>query len=34
MANIFKHHEYQAFDLMKMHNMSKIWFADNKCFIC
>ena len=27
MANIFKLHEYQTFGLMKMHNMSKIWFA-------
>ena len=30
MANIFKLHEYQTFGLMKMHNMSKIWFANNK----
>ena len=30
MANIFKLHEYQTFSLMKMHNMSKIWFANNK----
>ena len=30
MANIFKLHEYQTFGLIKMHNMSKIWFANNK----
>ena len=30
MANIFKLHEHQTFGLMKMHNMSKIWFANNK----
>ena len=30
MANIFKLHEYQTFGLVKMHNMSKIWFANNK----
>ena len=24
MANILKFHEFQTFDLMKMHNMSKI----------
>ena len=30
MANIFKLHEYQTFCLIKMHNMSKIWFANNK----
>ena len=29
MANIFKLHEYQTFGLMKMHNMCKIWFANN-----
>ena len=29
-ANIFKLHEYQTFGLIKMHNMSKIWFANNK----
>ena len=29
MTNIFKFHEYQTFDLMKMHNMCKIWFANN-----
>ena len=29
-ANIFKLHEYQTFDLIKMHNMSKIWFVNNK----
>ena len=28
-ANIFKLHEYQTFGLMKMHNMCKIWFANN-----
>ena len=31
MANIFKFREYQTFGLMKIHNMSKIWFA-NKIF--
>ena len=30
MANIFKLYEYQTFGLIKMHNMSKIWFANNK----
>ena len=30
MANIFKFDKYQTFGLMKMHNMSKIWFASNK----
>ena len=30
MANIFKLHKYLIFDLIKMHNMSKIWFASNK----
>ena len=30
MANIFKLHECQTFGLMKMHNISKIWFGDNK----
>ena len=30
MANIFKPHEYQTFGLIKMHNMSKIWFANSK----
>ena len=29
MANIFKLHEYKTFGLMKMHNMSKIWYANN-----
>ena len=29
MANIFKLHKYQTFGLMKMHNMCKIWFANN-----
>ena len=31
MINIFKLHEYQTFDLMKIHNMCKILFA-NKIF--
>ena len=30
MASIFKIHEYQTFGLMKMHNMSKIRFANDK----
>ena len=30
MANFFKLQEYKTFGLMKMHNMSKIWFANNK----
>ena len=30
MANIFKLHKYQIFSFMKMHNMSKFWFANNK----
>ena len=30
MAYIFKFHEYQTFGLIKMHNMRKIWFANNK----
>ena len=30
MANIFKLHEYQTFGLIKMHNMSKIWFTNDK----
>ena len=30
MANIFKLHKYQTFGLIKIHNMSKIWFANNK----
>ena len=30
MANVFKLHKYQTFGLLKMHNMSKIWFANNK----
>ena len=30
MANIFKLHEYQTFGFMKMHNMNKIWLANNK----
>ena len=30
MANIFKLDEYQTFGLIKMHNMSKSWFANNK----
>ena len=29
-ADILKLHKYQTFDLMKMHNMSKIWFPNNK----
>ena len=29
MASIFELHKYQAFGLMKMHNMCKIWFANN-----
>ena len=29
MANIFKLHEPQTFGLMKMHNMFKIWYANN-----
>ena len=29
MANFFKLHEYQTFGLMEMHNMCKIWFANN-----
>ena len=28
-SNIFKLHEYQTFGLMEMHNMYKIWFANN-----
>ena len=30
MANIFKLEEYETFGLIKMHNVSKIWFANNK----
>ena len=30
MTNIFKLHKYQTFGLLKMYNMSKIWFANNK----
>ena len=30
MANIFKLHKYQIFGLRKVHNMSKIWFTNNK----
>ena len=30
MANILKLYEYQTFALMKMCNMSKIWFSNNK----
>ena len=30
MVNIFKLHKYQTFGLLKMYNMSKIWFANNK----
>ena len=33
-SNIFKLHEYQPFGLMKMHNMTKIWFASNKFSLC
>ena len=29
MANVFKLYKYQTFNLMKMHNMCKIWFANN-----
>ena len=29
MANILKLREYQTFGLMKMHNVCKIWFANN-----
>ena len=29
-ANIFKLYEYQTLGLMKMYNISKIWFANNK----
>ena len=29
-TDILKLHKYQTFDLMKMHNMSKIWFPNNK----
>ena len=29
-TNIFELHEYQVFGLMKMHNMSKVWFANIK----
>ena len=29
MANIFKLHQYKIFGLMKVHNMCKIWFANN-----
>ena len=30
MANIFKLQGYQTFGLMKMHNISKTWFDNNK----
>ena len=30
MVNIFKIHEYQTIGLMKMHNISKIWFVNIK----
>ena len=30
MANIFKLHKSQAFVSFKMHNVSEIWFANNK----
>ena len=33
-ANIFKLHKYQTFDLMKIHNTSKIGFASNKFRLC
>ena len=29
MANVFKLHEYKTFCLTKIHNMCKIWFANN-----
>ena len=29
-ANIFKIHKYRTFGLIKMQNMSKFWFANNK----
>ena len=29
-ASIFKLHKYQTFGLLKMHNMNKIWFTNNK----
>ena len=29
-GKIFKLHEYQTFGLMKMHNICKIWFPNNK----
>ena len=30
MANVFKIYQYQTSGLMKMHNMSEIWFANKK----
>ena len=30
MANIFKFHKCQTFALLKMHNISKIWFGNKK----
>ena len=33
-ANIIKLHKYQTFGLLKMHNMSKIWFTNNKFSLC
>ena len=30
MANIFNFHKNETFGVLKMHNMSKIWFANNK----
>ena len=38
MASIFKLHDYQTFRWMNMHNMCKIWFANNmfslwKCLV-
>ena len=34
MANISKMYKYQTFGWMKMHNMRKIWFANNKFSLC
>ena len=34
MANIFKLYKHQTFDWMKMHNMCKIWFANNIFSFC
>ena len=30
MANIFNFHKNETFGVLKMHNMSKIWFTNNK----